>query len=54
MIWLIMDKYDILSKMAAQDGRQSKNDLDHVIRTVELLSNVTRDVELPLTARSPV
>ena len=27
-----MDKYDLLSKMTAQDGRQSKNDLDHVTR----------------------
>ena len=30
-------------KMAGQDGRQSKNDLDHV----------TRGIELPLMAQSP-
>ena len=38
-----MDKYDLLSDMAAQGGIQSKNDLDHV----------TRRVELPLIASSP-
>ena len=38
-----MDKYGLLSKMAAEDDLQSKNDLDHVIRRVEL----------PLIASSP-
>ena len=38
-----MGKYDLLSQIVSQDGRQSKNDLDQV----------TRSVELPHMASSP-
>ena len=31
-----MGQCDLLSKMAVQDGHQSKNDLDQVTRSVEL------------------